>query len=606
MPRTTQIILERISLLWLIMFLSISSPSISFAAGVTPEVRVLIDVSGSMKKTDPKNLRQPALRLLVGVLPKGSRAGVWNFAESASVQVPPGPVTQAWRKQARERAGGIHSRGLLTNIEAALEASTGDWRKRDYRTKRNLILLTDGMVDVGKDAAKNRASRDRILKKILPRLKNAGVKIHTIALSKNTDEELLRTLSMATDGGFVQVDSAAELERMFLRLFEKTTDVDAVPIIENKFKVDKSVRDFTALIFRAPGDTQPAAIISPTGKRYVYKQHPSSIVWHTEKNYDLVTVSSPEPGQWSLDATVDPDNRVMVVTNISLKVDSLSNNLMMGDELVLRSRLLQENKTITDKKLLSLMHFTVHRSLGDKVLPVVELLDNGQGKDSFAGDGVFSGTAGHFTEPGVYEMTLKVVGGTFNREFKHRLEVRGSPARIEVKKIAKGFAATIRVDPSMLRTETVSIQLTLPDGKSQIIPQAGELEWQTLIPTEYAQQEITATLVGTRFNGQELRMNLTHKLDEADKQPLKVKLPQEVMDDSATADKDTADKPEPAPVENKEDTASDEIDWFKAGWVFIGVNALVLGLIVLLVVMIRRRRAKKGAGKTEEKVDTEL
>lgn len=572
------------------------------AAGTTPEVRVLIDVSGSMKKTDPKNLRQPALRLLIGILPKDSRAGVWNFAQGANLQVNPGKVTDKWRKLARQRASRIHSRGLYTNIEAALKASTADWKKPDFRTKRNLILLTDGVVDLSKDPIKNAASRERILKIILPKLKKAGVKIHTIALSKNTDEELLRTLSMATDGGFVQVDSADELERMFLRLFEKTADVDTVPLQENKFKVDKSIRDFTVLIFRPPGKKGSTAVVSPSKKRFTFKKRPRSIEWHQEKNYDVVTVSNPEPGEWSLDAVVDPDNRVMIVTNLNLKVDSLPNNLIMGDELLIRSRLLQDRKTITNKKLLSLMRFTVHRRIGTTGLPVVDLLDDGQGKDSFAGDGVFSATAGHFTKPGIYEVTLKVIGDTFNREARHRLEVRGSPARIDVKKKAAGFEATIRVDPSMLRTETVSIQLKLPDGKSQIIPQSSELEWQTVIPAEYEQQDIMATLVGTRFNGQEMRMDLTHKLGEAKRQALNVKLPEDVVKNSATAAIGHDDDKN----EHADEKADDGLDWLNVGGVFAAVNVLVIVFIVMLIIMVKKRRAKKGNTNAEDEVDTDL
>lgn len=254
------------------------------------------------------------------------------------------------------------------------------------------------------------------------------------------------------------------------------------------------------------------------------------------------------------------------------------------------------------------MRFTVHRRLGKMSLPVVDLLDNGQGKDSFAGDGVFSGTAGHFTKPGNYEITLKVIGDTFNREAKHRLEVRGSPARIEVKKKAAGFETTIRVDPSMLRTETVSIQLTLPDGQSQIIPQSSELEWQTMIPAKYEQQEITATLVGTRFSGKDIRMNMSHKLGEAEKQALKVKLPEEVVKNSATAalDQEGDNNAHVDEHDQGDEKAGDALDWLNVGGVFIAVNVLILGLIIGIVIMVKKRRAKKGTSNEEDEVDTEL
>lgn len=177
-----------------------------------------------------------------------------------------------------------------------------------------------------------------------------------------------------------------------------------------------------------------------------------------------------------LDTTVDPDNRVMVVTNLSLKVDNMPNNMMLGDEFVIRVRMLQGGRTMNDQKLLSLTRFTVHRKLGRSSLPVIDLLDNGQGKDSFSKDGVYSASVGHFTKPGIYEITIRALGETFNREVKHQLEVRGSPAKIDVEAAASGgFKAKISIDPSMLRAETVSIQLKLPDGKALILPQAAKL-----------------------------------------------------------------------------------------------------------------------------------
>ena len=44
-----------------------------------PEIRILIDTSGSMKDNDPENLRAAALRLMAKLLPKQSTAGVWMF-----------------------------------------------------------------------------------------------------------------------------------------------------------------------------------------------------------------------------------------------------------------------------------------------------------------------------------------------------------------------------------------------------------------------------------------------------------------------------------------------------------------------------------------------
>ena len=58
------------------------------------DVRVLIDISGSMKKNDPANLRQPALRLFISLLPSDTQAGVWTFGQWVNMLIPHDSVTR--------------------------------------------------------------------------------------------------------------------------------------------------------------------------------------------------------------------------------------------------------------------------------------------------------------------------------------------------------------------------------------------------------------------------------------------------------------------------------------------------------------------------------
>ncbi|MCU7924718.1 MAG: VWA domain-containing protein, partial [Candidatus Thiodiazotropha sp. (ex Dulcina madagascariensis)] len=226
------------------------------------DARILIDVSGSMKKNDPKNLRRPALRLLVGLLSSQTRAGVWTFGQYVNMQIPLGQVDNAWKARARKRSKSIGSPGQFTNIEDALRRSTEDWSGPPGPYRRSVILLTDGMVDISKDRAKNTASKQRILKKILPRLKRQDVTVYTIALSKNADHELMRELAVSTDGWYEQVENADQLQKVFLRIFEKVGKPDALPLKDNKFSIDKSITEATLLVFRKPG-AQPTEIVPP-------------------------------------------------------------------------------------------------------------------------------------------------------------------------------------------------------------------------------------------------------------------------------------------------------------------------------------------------------
>lgn len=54
------------------------------------DIRVVVDISGSMKLNDPDNLRRPAVRLLAGLLPDGTGVGLWTFGREVNMLVPHG------------------------------------------------------------------------------------------------------------------------------------------------------------------------------------------------------------------------------------------------------------------------------------------------------------------------------------------------------------------------------------------------------------------------------------------------------------------------------------------------------------------------------------
>ncbi|MCW8899911.1 MAG: VWA domain-containing protein, partial [Gammaproteobacteria bacterium] len=286
------------------------------------DLRVLVDISGSMKKTDPNNLRRPAIRLLAGLIPDDSRSGIWNFGKQVNMTVKIGAVNDAWRNAAREQSKEISSAGLYTNIENAMRKASFDWKEPDPKYKRNLILLTDGHVDISQDEKVDEASRKRILKEVLPLLEKAKVKIHTIALSDDVDENLLSTLSSYTDGLYRKVSSAEDLQKLFLQMLEQSVELDTLPIEDNRFNVDANINDMTLLVFNKDKE-KPTSIVTPGKKTWSSKSQNDQIKWFSDDGYDLITIKKPQQGQCKIMAPVDENNRVVVATNLKLKINEL-------------------------------------------------------------------------------------------------------------------------------------------------------------------------------------------------------------------------------------------------------------------------------------------
>ena len=149
--------------------------------GKKPDVRLLIDVSGSMKTSDPENLRAPAVELLVRMLPEGSRAGIWLFGDGVRELVPHGDVDEEWRKLARRGMQRIDNSGQRTNIPAALDAATFDFERLDPGYRISIILLTDGKVDIAESPMQNATAARSILTKRAVTLGQTGIPVHTIA-----------------------------------------------------------------------------------------------------------------------------------------------------------------------------------------------------------------------------------------------------------------------------------------------------------------------------------------------------------------------------------------------------------------------------------------
>ncbi len=481
------------------------------------DLRVLIDVSGSMKQNDPNNLRVPAMRMLVGLMPEGIRSGVWSFGRYVNMDVKLGIVDEAWKQRADEAARRIHSRGLYTNIEEALRRATRDWRgPAPEGVERHLILLTDGMVDVSKDPAEDAHSRQRVLEELLPAIHAAGGRIHTIALSSNADAELLQTLSNRTDGWYEQVEDAETLQRIFLRLFESSVKPDSVPLEGNSFAIDESISDMTVLAFHPP-EQEITRLRTPEGALWSADEHPESVKWLHQQHYDMITVNSPSPGEWLIEGELDPDNRVMVVTNLRLETSPLPANLLIGDALPVTAWLLQGEEVVTDPRFLALSRFYLRQESegGDPV--IWPLADDGEEADRQKGDGIFSTLLNRTLLPGSYEIAINAYGPTYKRELRRAIKIHDVPFELTLERDEGG--GNVRVEltttPGLLKESSIRVRMTAGEGTEFPLPLVGRGHWSATLPLAFAGREILLDLHALRNDGSPYDVQLSRPVPGA-------------------------------------------------------------------------------------------
>lgn len=506
------LVLSMLSLLALITAESRASATVDSDTVASPsptptiidrDIRVVIDVSGSMKKNDPDNHRSKAVQLFSEILPSDLSAGIWTFAASVNMLVKHGKVDKSWKDSAFNKAKKIHSHGLYTNIEKALKVATRGLKKADTVKEQHIILLTDGYVDISKDTGINADSRRRVIEELLPGFQKNHIIIHTIALSEHADHELLKTLSHKTAGQYVVIKNAGDLDRYFFKLFQSTTKPDTVPFKNNSFEIDNSVNDMTIVLFNSEYASE---LTTPGNETWSSSKHPGNVKWVKSDNYEIITVSKPQVGTWGVDAPVDPDNKIMVVTNLRLHVNKLPTLLMPDEALHIEAFMTEDDKIIKKDEFINLLYLKSVMKKKDSLGRII--IDT-----EYKGGGIFTADAGVERLEGQCVLLVTAKSPTFVREYKHEFSVVVDPVIIESKIVDDHkFALMAYIDDRVIDKDKINI--VLDDTHDPLVFKRVGASWQLDLPDTYSGKKISVKVDATLHNNKLFTQKIMHKLAE--------------------------------------------------------------------------------------------
>jgi uncharacterized protein (TIGR03503 family) len=646
-----------------VLFLSILSAGVASpvfaetpkdAKSTKADIRLLIDISGSMKKNDPANLRIPAVSLLTELIPDGDKAGVWTFGQWVNNLVKHQVVNDKWREYAKKEAQKINSVALYTNIGGVLEKASDDFFKQDADfSNTHFILLTDGMVDIDRDPEKNSLERERILSSVLKTIKDRGAKIHAISLSKNADQSLMEKLAIQTGGQSAVAETPEDLTRFFVQALDQAVPSEQVPIEGNEFAIDSSVEEFTALIFRKP-DSLPTEIISPDETVYRFGQNNEDIKWFQDQGYDLITIQRPLEGAWTIKADIKPESRVTVISNLQLQMSRLPVNFFAGEQLDVEVSFLEDGKQVVSPEFLSLLDVNLQLKTEEGKTASKSMSTSGAPPE----DGVFRDSITKLTKIGQYEVSVLVDGKTFQRSKRQVVNLR-APFDFEFSvKTDKAIpyyelVVTPLNDSISMADTSIFVKTKYPDNTSlisaleldkerglwilQILPEKGDglyevavkvksqttsgkefqfkpkpFEAEFPIPVGALTQIVSVNDADPETVGEE-----TSSLDEAVESPAKSSSPRvvpELVPESKTdtpveAAKDvsaSADTSEQAVTQSQEENApedsSDNTFWWLVSTAITGGLLLISGIVYLI---LRRRKAAEEPGEILSDEDIE-
>lgn len=472
---------------WLLLGLTAPLPAVA-AAG---DVRIIVDVSAAMGRADPDNRRGEALGLLLRLLPEGSDAGVWTYGQYVNMLVKYDQVGGLWKENAAILTADLESVGQRSNLLEAVERAT--WDRAAADGPADVVLLTDGRLDVSDDPGIDEAQRRRLLADLAPELAAAGYRVHALTLSDRADNALLGQLAALTGGHHGRLEGAAELPEGLLAVLGWVAGPATLTLSEQgSFEVAPGTGALTALRPGGGLDT-PAALVTPGGERLTRTTSRQRLRWHVGREYELITVDDPAPGRWRFEG-VGAGGRVYAYTDLTLDYPDLPGTLfpdrLRTFDLVLSSG----GQIIDDADFLSLIDVSarLHGAGGDRPL-VVEPGDDGRFAVNMMGP----------EQAGEYLLETRVWGPTFEQTLSLPLVLK-HPLSVEIHPAEDGFVLWVQVSAAELDHDALRLAALVkrPPGAARMFPlermPAGL--WKLVVPGARGLAEVTLDLKGSYLN----------------------------------------------------------------------------------------------------------
>lgn len=586
-------------------FLSLSGAVLApIAQAEAPlDVRLVIDISGSMAEADPDNRRADALSMFIRVLPETAYAGVWTFGAQVNQLVRHDRAGPLWKNIALARTANLPAHALRSNLPDALQLASWDWQEPPTTGPRHILLLTDGAVDVSDSAAINEQATQRLLGELVPRLNKANIRLHVLAMADAPGAELLGQLAAATGGVALEGIKPDQLLSQFMAAIDSVAAASEVPLSnrpatpafeelvpasvlspnlqpeqemrssavalanpdDRVFRLDAGIGSVDLLWLADPG--VQLQLTGPDGQAFTRSALPERSRWHVGRGFELVSIASPKPGLWRLaelpgvapPSAQAPQARMLAYADLQLQLlDSRGALAAQALQSVDAQLTNGQGQAVLDADFLGQIEVFAYldTTRGTEVVVVEPGLEDGQYRATLP--------ALADVEEGV--LRFEAVSPTFSRGVRMPFQVR-SPVHLELHPQGQGALGWVKIGVDGLAPDSLAIaaKIQRPPAPAKWVPaikQPGGV-WKLLLAETSGTMELTLDVQGKylsqkdfSFRSEAIEMTLplaatqSFKLDETGRQ-IQAPVPELVVEPVEPAVQPIAQAaltPEPEPV----------------------------------------------------------
>lgn len=204
-------------------------------------IEIVVDASGSLKRTDPEDNRYTAIDIFLQTLREnGNKVGSVVFTDQIEEDT---GLTDMNSKNSKEKLSNqiqsyVPDKGD-TNIGLALQTAVDALNAGDNGSEKIILLLSDGNTDMGSPEADEKSLN--VERKAVEQCVANGIKVYGIRLNSNGSANLqeFKDITTPTSGAFLEVKSSENLVAALKNFYGQ--------IFKTKFTSDtKTIKDGVA------------------------------------------------------------------------------------------------------------------------------------------------------------------------------------------------------------------------------------------------------------------------------------------------------------------------------------------------------------------------
>jgi uncharacterized protein (TIGR03503 family) len=301
---------------------------------------------------------------------------------------------------------------------------------------------------------------------------------------------------------------------------------NGIELLQNRFRIDYEVDEITMIFFREFGSA-PIVLVRPDGSKiFQSSADGENIFWFDSSTYDMISIKNPTPGPWQAVGQINPESRVMVISELALHAEPLPKIIFSGEILKQTSYLTNNGVPIDYSAFRDVVELTISLSstnnpnfnnFGANTEVVAFFEDNGKGMDERPLDGVFTGQFNLAIADGEWKPTFTVSTPMYSREqVDPNILLLANPIKVNVELDGGGggyHKLTVDAQREFVDMSTLLIdgKVRFPNGDIQnfsITDMSADIREYLIVNYEFGVYRVKLTAYGNTIDGREFILDV--------------------------------------------------------------------------------------------------